>query len=192
MAHRHVSLFIPLVLASACGGSSQPAASPGDSASSGTEANTSAGNDTPAYEKARTEVVRLSAEAEKNPLLAPWTGPYGGVPPWDKLKLEGIPGAFTTGIALLLAEVDVIANNPQLPTFENTLAALEDSGRPQHRAEILFSVLTSNLNTPEVQAVDREWSPKLSAAYDAITFNEKLFKRISAVYAARQSALTPE
>jgi peptidyl-dipeptidase Dcp len=73
--------------------------------------------------------------------------------------------------------------------------ALEDAGRHLHRLEIMFAVWTGNLNTPEVQAVDREWSPKLAEAYDAITFNAPLFARIAAVYEARQSvqpALTPE
>jgi peptidyl-dipeptidase Dcp len=168
-----------------------PAAAPGSHAT-GAQGGAGSGDSRPAYEKARAEVARLRGEAEQNPLLVAWTGPYGGVPPWDKLKLAGIPGAFTAGIALLLAEVEVIANQPESATFENTLSALEDAGRHQHRAEVLFSVLTSNLNTPEVQAVDREWSPKLSAAYDSITFNEKLFKRIAAVHGARESGLTPE
>jgi peptidyl-dipeptidase Dcp len=141
-----------------------------------------------ALDHARAEVARLRPEADKDPLLAAWTGPYGGVPPWDKVKAELFPAAFTKGLALLAAEVDVIANSAEPPTFASTVAALEDAGRHQTRAEALFSVMTANLNTKEVQDVDREWSPKLAAAYDAITFNEKLFARIAAVHEGRAAA----
>jgi peptidyl-dipeptidase Dcp len=145
------------------------------------------------FAKAKSDVARLRAEAAKDPMLAEWTGPYGGVPPWDKVKTELFPAAFTTGIALRAAEVDVIAHNPEPPTFTNTYAALEDSGRHLSRGTTLFSVMTSNLNTADVQKVDEEWSPKLAAAMDAIIFNPKLFARMQAVYDARTTSnLTPE
>ncbi|MBC7978157.1 MAG: M3 family metallopeptidase, partial [Myxococcales bacterium] len=131
------------------------------------------------------EVKRLTALADQDPYLAAWTGPYGGVPPWDKLDVAAFAKSFETGIALSLAEVDVIAENPEPATFDNTIAGLERTGRYQRRADTLFSVLSGNLSTPEVQAVDKEWSPKMAAASDKVTFNEKLFARISAVYAAR-------
>jgi peptidyl-dipeptidase Dcp len=145
------------------------------------------------YAKAKSEVARLRAEADKDPMLAAWTGPYGGVPPWDKVKASLFSAAFTTGIALRAAEISVITTNPEPPTFANTYAALDDVGRHIDRAETLFSVLSSSLKTPDVQAVDKEWSPKLSAASDAITFNAKLFARMTAVYDARTTAnLTAE
>src|SRR5436190_7336869 len=143
-----------------------------------------------AYEKAKAEVERLRATADQDGLLAVWSGPYGGVPPWDKIQIPAFPAAFTTGLALLAAEIDVIATNPEPATFANTIAAYEDAGRHEDRAETLFGVQKSSLNVPEVQAVDREWSPKITAAYDAITFNDKLFARISAVHAARDTGLT--
>jgi len=132
--------------------------------------------------------AKLKAQADVNPLLAQWAGPYGGVPPWDKVNAQAFPPAFELGIALRAAEIDAIATSPEPPTFANTLVPLEDAGRHQDRAETLFGVMTSNLNAPEVQAVDTEWSPKLAAAYDAITFNEKLFARIAAVHDGRESA----
>jgi peptidyl-dipeptidase Dcp len=139
------------------------------------------------------ELVKLQAAADANPILAAWTGPYGGVPPWDRAQADKFPEAFTTGLALLLAQIDAIANNPEPPTFANVIVPLEDAGRDEGRAEVLFGVLTNNMNTPDVQALDREWSPKIAAANDKITFNEKLFSRISQVYAAREKAgLTPE
>lgn len=139
------------------------------------------------------EVARLKVEAENNPLLAPWTGPYGGVPPWDEVKSDLMAPAFTTGLALQDAEVAVITSNPGAPSFANTMVPLEDLGRHVDRAQTLFSVLTSSLNTPDVQVVDREWSPKFAVASDKITFDEKLFARLQTVYDTRDKAgLTPE
>src|SRR5262245_29794083 len=132
-------------------------------------------------------------KAEAEPRLAPWAGPYGGVPPWDRAKADRFPAAFELGLATLAAEVDAIATNPQPPTFANVIGALEDAGRHEGRADTLFGVLTNNLNQPDVQAVDTEWSPKITAAYDAIVFNDKLFSKIAAVYDAREkSSLTTE
>jgi peptidyl-dipeptidase Dcp len=135
----------------------------------------------------------MTSEADRDPLLAPWTGPYGGVPPWDKVRAELLPAAFARSLPLLKAEISAIAANPEPPSFANTIAALENAGRHETRLEALFGVLTSNLNTPEVQAVDRDWSPKVTETYDWVTFNTELFSRIAGVYATRQtSGLTTE
>ncbi|HTE50320.1 MAG TPA: M3 family metallopeptidase [Kofleriaceae bacterium] len=148
---------------------------------------------TAAHDAAVVEVARLTARADQDPLLVKWTGPYGGVPPWDKVKVELFPASFETGLALMLAEVEAIATDPAAPTFDNTIGALENAGRHENRLEALFGVYTDNLSTPEVQAVDREWSPKIAAAADKITFNEALFARIEAIYGAREQAgLTAE
>jgi peptidyl-dipeptidase Dcp len=144
-----------------------------------------------ARDAAVAEVARLTALADQDPYLAAWTGPYGGVPPWDKLQVAAFPKAFEIGLALTLAQIDVIAENPEPPTFANTFVAIEDAGRAENRAETMFSVMVANLSTPAVQAVDKEWSPKLAAARDKITFNDKLFARVTAVYAAR-AQLDPE
>jgi peptidyl-dipeptidase Dcp len=138
-----------------------------------------------ARDAALAEVKRLSAIAEADPYLAAWTGPHDGVPPWDKLKVDAFPRSFETGLALMLAEVDVIAENPEPPTFDNTIAALENIGRHQGRAGTLFAVLNGNLSTPEVEAVNKEWSPKMAAARDKITFNDKLFARVTEVHGMR-------
>ena len=145
-----------------------------------------------AYENAKAEVERLKKAGDQDVLLAPWQGPYGGVPPWDKVKLADFGNAFMNGLALQQAEIDVIANNPEPPTFANTIAAFDDAGRYEDRAETLFGVYQSSLNTPEVQAIDKEWSPKITAANDKIVFDDKLFARIAAVYATRDNGLTPE
>ena len=119
-----------------------------------------------------------------NPLLAPWSGPYGGVPPFDKVKVEQFKPALEAAMAEQLAEIDTIANDPAPPSFENTLAALERSGRTLDRVSNMFGVYSSTMSTPDFQAVEQEMAPKLAAFSDQITQNEKLFKRIAAVYEA--------
>ena len=142
-------------------------------------------------EATQAEVARLRAIADAHPLLEAWTGAYGGVPPWDRLDVTQLASAYAAALPLLEAEAAVIAANPEAPTFANTFVPLEDAGRHLDRLDALFGVMTSNLSTPEVQAVDKEWSPKVAATYDRLTFNAALFQRIAAVYAARAS-LTPE
>jgi peptidyl-dipeptidase Dcp len=128
-----------------------------------------------------------------NPLVSSWTGPYGGVPPWDLAKPEHFSGAFETSLAELRSEIDAIAGATSAPTFDNTIAALERSGQTLDRVGRLFAVLRQNISTPEIQSLDREWQPKLAAADDEITFNAGLFKRIEAVHRSLSTAtLTPE
>lgn len=133
----------------------------------------------------------LSPVAPQPPLLAAWSGPYGGVPPWDKVKPADFPAALEAAIAQLNGEIAGIALNPAPPTFENTIAARERAGRTLDRVLSMFGVYQSNLADEEVQALDKEWSPKLAAVFDAITFNEALFQRIKAVHAAR-AGLEPD
>jgi peptidyl-dipeptidase Dcp len=127
------------------------------------------------------------AAAASNVLLEDWTGPYDGVPPWDKVRPDLFPQAFQAGIDQLLAETDAIANNPQTPTFANTIEAMEKSGRELDRVQSLFGVMTDNMSTPDYQALDKDWSPKFSAAYDKINLNGKLFARIADLYERRGS-----
>nr|WP_294280569.1 M3 family metallopeptidase [uncultured Sphingomonas sp.] len=123
-----------------------------------------------------------------NPLLSPWTGAYGGVPPWDKVTPELFPTAFAAALAERRAEYERIANNPAKPTFANTFVPMQNAGQTLNRVMTLFGVMTGNMNTPAYQALDREWSPKLSKASDEITFNPKLFARIEAIYKARDTS----
>lgn len=135
-----------------------------------------------------------AAENEmQNPLLATWSGPYGGVPPFDAVRVEHFAPALDAAMAAQLAAIDAIAANPAPPTFDNTLAALERSGRMLDRVNSVFGVFSSTLSSPEFQAVEREAMPKLAAFQDRITQNEKLFARIAAVYETREtSCATPE
>ena len=92
-----------------------------------------------------------------------------------------------------LAEIQAIASNPQAPTFENTLAALERSGRTLDRVQAVYGVWSSTLNDAAFGAVETEMAPRLAAFADQITQNTALFKRIEAVYLAPATKqLTPE
>ncbi len=113
------------------------------------------------------------------PLLAPWVGPYGGVPPFDQVKVVDLKPGLETGMAQQLAEIDRIANDPAAPTFENTIAAMERTGRTLDRVSTVYGIYSSTLNDEAVQAVEREMAPKLAAFSDQITQNPQLFERIA-------------
>ena len=122
-----------------------------------------------------------------NILLADWSGPYAGVPPFDKVTPALFPQAFQFAIDEQRREIDAIANDAAEPTFANTIEALEKSGQRLDRVGAVWGVMTSNMATKEYQALDKEWSPKLSAASDEITLNPKLFQRIKSLYGRKAS-----
>ncbi|MBY0564941.1 MAG: M3 family metallopeptidase [Hyphomonadaceae bacterium] len=145
------------------------------------------------HEAAQAEVARLTAQANQTPLLQPWSGPHGGVPPWDQARPELIPAAFELGITLQAAEINAIATNPAPPTFDNTIAAMERSGRHLDRATNVFGVMTDNVSNEAVQTLEAEWSPRLTAAFNRIVFNRDLFARIDNLHQRRTSlGLTAE
>lgn len=117
-----------------------------------------------------------------NVLLKDWTGSYGGVPPFDKVTPALFPPAFQVAIDEQNREVLAIADNPAAPTFVNTVEALEKTGRRLDRVLAVFGVMTSNMANEDYQALDKEWSPKLSAAFDEIVLNPRLFQRIKTLH----------
>ena len=134
-----------------------------------------------------------TSAGEQNPLIGPWTGPYGGAPPFAAARVADLGPALEAGMADLLAAIDRIASDPSPPTFDNTIAALERSSRMLSRVEAIYGVYGSALSDDAVQEIEREMAPRLAACSDQITQNERLFARIAAVYAARtRSGLTPE
>jgi peptidyl-dipeptidase Dcp len=133
------------------------------------------------------EPVAAAVPVPANPLLAEWAGPYNGVPPWDQVKPELFDEAYTFAIAELEREAAAIANNPEAPTFANTIEAMEKSGDRLDRVGAVFGVMTDNMSTPEYQALDKKWSPQLSAVFDKITLDPKLFGRIETLYNQRDS-----
>ncbi len=147
---------------------------------------------TSAAEATVTNLVVIETAAA-NPLLAKWQGPHGGVPPFAVVKVEYFKPALETAMSGQLAEVDAIAGATALPTFENTIAALERAGALLDRVIPIYGVYAGTMSTPDFQAVEREMAPRLAAFQDQITQNEKLFARIAAVYEARErGSLTPE
>lgn len=121
-----------------------------------------------------------------NILVQEWTGPYEGVPAFDKLSVDQIKDAVETGMKLSLEEIDAIANNPDAPTFENTIVAMESSGKVLNRVFAYYGIMSSNVSSPEFRKVQAELAPKLSEYSSKISQNEALFKRIKAVYDASQ------
>jgi peptidyl-dipeptidase Dcp len=128
-----------------------------------------------------------SVAVPNNPLLAKWTGPYDGVPPWDQVKPELFDEAIQFGIDEQKREYDAIANNPAAPTWANTIDAGEKAGQRLGYVLTLFGVMTSNMSNDAYVALDKKWSPKLSAAFDEITLNPKLFQRVKELYEKRDS-----
>lgn len=119
-----------------------------------------------------------------NPLIAPSTLPFG-YPAFDRIRPEHFVPAFEEGFAQELREIELIANNPEAPTFENTLVALQRSGQLRAEVDRLFSNLVGVQSTPEMRAIEKQISPRLAAQRDAIRMNPKLFARIDALFRQR-------
>ncbi|MBX3158965.1 MAG: M3 family metallopeptidase [Deltaproteobacteria bacterium] len=152
-----------------------------------------AGASTAALAMFRSHLTFAKGEPVTDPLLAPFGGPYGGVPPFDKIKVADFKPALLKGMDLQRAELRAIADHKDAPTFENTILALEDSGRPYGRAGIILGIYTSTMNDKAMQKVEEEMAPKMSEFADEITQNEKLFARVKAVWDARgKTKLEPD
>lgn len=142
----------------------------------------SAGSDAPA------PVAQTDQAMPDNILLADWSGAYDGTPPFDKVTPAMFPEAIQYGIDEQRREYQAITRHRAAPTFENIIVPMEKAGERLGRVLSVFSVMTSNMTTPEYQALSREWGPKLSAASDEITLDPMLFQRIKAVYDNRNNA----
>jgi peptidyl-dipeptidase Dcp len=129
-----------------------------------------------------------AAVAAESPLLAPWTGPYGGVPPFDRVRVADFEPALDSAMREQLDAIEKIAANPEPPTFANTVAAYERSGRTLGRVLAVYGVYSGNLSDDAFQAVERRMAPKLAAFQDAIVQNRRLFERLATVDAAADTA----
>ncbi len=144
-------------------------------------------------ESINTQVSKANSAAAENPLLAKWEGAFGGTPLFDRVKVADFKPALESAMAEKLSEIERIANNSAAPTFENTIAAMERTGRKLDRVQAVYGVWSSAMNNAEFQLVEREMSPKLAAFSDKITQNKALFQRIEAVYnSPAKTRLTPE
>lgn len=127
-----------------------------------------------------------------NPFARESMLPYQ-LPPFDKIKDEHIGPALDAGMAEQRKEIEAIANGPAPPTFENTITAMEKSGQLLTRANGVFGNLTASYTNPQLEKLQTEMSPKLSAHSDAILLNPALFARVKKLYDARASLkLDPE
>lgn len=124
----------------------------------------------------------VSAEPTDNPLLKPWTGPHGGVPPFDVARPSLFGPALERSIALYRDDVERIAANPEPPTFSNTVEALERAGREFTRVSSLFDTLSNTMSDAEMQDLETEWSPKFAALRDEMIQNDRLFRRLETLY----------
>ena len=128
-----------------------------------------------------------------NPLLNEWTGPYGGVPPFDQVKVEQFKPALLAAMQQNLEEIDAIANSTDPPTFDNTIVPLERAGSALERVQAVYGVWTGSLNNDAVTRVESEMDPLIAAHGDKIIQNAKLYARIEAVYnSPAKSSLTSE
>ena len=127
-----------------------------------------------------------------NPFYAPSKLPFQAAD-FSKIKNTDYKPALETGMKQQLAEIQKIADNTEAPTFDNTLVAMEKSGQLLHRVSMVFGLVTSANTNPDLQKLQEEEAPKLSATSDAIYLNSKLFKRVEAIYNQRaQLKLDPE
>ncbi|KZB85965.1 M3 family metallopeptidase [Amycolatopsis regifaucium] len=130
--------------------------------------------------------------SQDNPFAAPSELPYA-LPPFDRIADEHFLPAFEAGLAEHAAEIEEIAGSPEPPTFENTIVALEKSGRLLSRvSSVFFNLAGSNAND-EIQRVQAEMAPRLAAHADAINLNPALFARINTLFERRDElGLDPE
>ena len=125
------------------------------------------------------------------PLLGPWDGPFR-VPPFARIRSKDFRPAFETGLAQAKAEVAAIAENPEPPSFANTIVAMERSGENLDKAASVFFNLVST-DADELEALERDIAPILSRHRSETFLNEKLFTRIKTLYVARENlGLSPE
>ena len=129
---------------------------------------------------------------ENNPFFQTWDTPYG-VPPFDKIKAEHFIPAFEEGMKRQKAEIEAIVNNQEAPTFANTIEALEYSGELLTNVSAVFFNLTECMNSPEMEKISEEVTPKVTKHGDDISLNAKLFAKIKAVYDQKDNLnLDPE
>ena len=135
--------------------------------------------------RSATAPTKKSAAA-RNPLLSPWRAAFQ-MPPFGAIRPAHFRPAFTRALAESRREIVRIAKAKSRPTFANTIAALEKSGRALTRVSRVFFSLTSADTTPELEAIERELAPKLAAHWSAIMLDPKLFARIDDLFQHRDS-----
>jgi peptidyl-dipeptidase Dcp len=134
-----------------------------------------------------TGIITINMKQENkntNPLLTAWKTVHE-TPPFKEIRHEHFVPAIDQLLADAKTEVDAVINNPEAPTFKNTIRALEESGKKLSRATTVLFNLNSAETDDTIQSIAREVSPKLSAYHNYVSLNEKLFQRVKAVYSQK-------
>lgn len=132
--------------------------------------------------------TKTAGDVAENSILQPWTGPYDGVPAWDKVKVSDFPQAFQATMDKVKAEVNAIRDDPAAPTFENFTEPMELAGNDASELFSIWGVHSSNLSNEDVRKIQGEWLPKVSAFFDGLTLDPQLLEKTKAVYDNRASA----
>jgi peptidyl-dipeptidase Dcp len=130
----------------------------------------------------------MQSTGRENPLLAEWAGALE-LPPFGSIKARHFRPAFDRALADHRAEIDAIVANPAAPSFENTIVALEKSGRALERVASVFFVLAGADTSDEIEAIEREVSPLLARHSNALYLNRALYSRIADLYQGRDGLL---
>ncbi len=145
-----------------------------------------------ATSSATSDIAPALAVNDANPLLSPWDTPFG-LPPFAALRAEHFAPAYAQALAEHRADITALTTQSAAPGFDNTVAALDRAGRLLARIDGLFWNLASSETSPALQAIEREWSPRLAAHHASIALDTALFARIDAVHAQRDAlGLSPE
>lgn len=134
---------------------------------------------------AQAKEMKSGQSASEPALLQEWTGPYEGVPPWDKVKVAQFPAAFQAAMNASKAEFEAMLAKPEAITFDNTITASELSGEKIGRLFSIWGVHSSNLSNPEVRKIQAEWEPKVSAFFSELSLDARYFQRVKYLYDQR-------
>ena len=136
-----------------------------------------------------TAVAEVKAPAAKavaeSVILQPWTGPYEGVPPWDKVNVAEFPAAFQAAMDASKAEFEAMLTAEGPITFENTIIANELAGAKIDRLFSVWGVHSSNLSSDEVRKIQAEWEPKVSEFFSKLSLDARYFQRVKYLYDTR-------
>jgi peptidyl-dipeptidase Dcp len=127
-------------------------------------------------------LVAVTAQNNPNAFLNDWSGPYGGVPAFANYNLKDLKPAIEAAIQEKLNEINAIASNPKPATFENTIVAMEKTGKKLNQIKAVFDIYSSNLSSPEFAPIESDLTPKFSQLSNKVYQNDKLFARIAKVY----------
>ncbi|MEP7169824.1 MAG: M3 family metallopeptidase, partial [Bacteroidota bacterium] len=123
-----------------------------------------------------------AANQDANPLLQKWEGAYNGVIPFDKVKVEDFKPALESAMTEKRNEINALVNNTEAPTFKNTIEGMEKTGLTLKRVKSLYGIWKGNLSTPQLDSIQEEMEPRLTAFDDSVIQNGALFKRIETVH----------